>query len=302
MMISAASTDNNPKLSKVFDCILNTLEYFRYVKALYWVYDNAVNTIVRVDVRLDKKDVPTNQQRVWLYNKGTRASNPNKDVTYNKIKVEDLNDDAKKSFSKRYKADGENNFKLLVQGISDPEKFGEIAISDCASVWTNSNTVSNNGPFNTKSWELNTFVNNLHYWQRNICEEQGKKRQSYGGCGTCTGVINRALRDTLGGSKKYWGNYPWDVCRNLKVNDSEFKEAVSGVTTNKQEFNFGSIKPSRGDICTMWSLPQSSKKGSHFHTCAFDGTHWVSDFVQDTCNVYRSKSACQMEFHLFKHK
>ena len=302
MMISAASTDNNPKLSKVFDCILNTPEYFRYVKALYWVYDNAVNTIVRVDVRLDKKDVPTNQQRVWLYNKGTRASNPNKDVTYNKVKVEDLSDDAKKSFSKRYKADGENNFKLLVQGISDPEKFGEIGISDCASVWTNSNTVSNNGPFNTKSWELNTFVNNLHYWQRNICEEQGKKRQSYGGCGTCTGVINRALRDTLGGSKKYWGNYPWDVCRNLKVNDSEFKEAVSGVTTNKQEFNFGSIKPSRGDICTMWSLPQSSKKGSHFHTCAFDGTHWVSDFVQDTCNVYRSKSACQMEFHLFKHK
>lgn len=193
MMISAASTDNNPKLSKVFDCILNTPEYFRYVKALYWVYDNAVNTIVRVDVRLDKKDVPTNQQRVWLYNKGTRASNPNKDVTYNKIKVEDLSDDAKKSFSKRYKSDGENNFKLLVQGISDPEKFGEIAISDCASV-DGGNVVGN-----IKEWSKAVatmgkwYERNVHEYNQNAmiaCDLLGgtKVRKD------CSGYVSACLQ------------------------------------------------------------------------------------------------------------
>lgn len=192
MMISAASTDNNPKLSKVFDCILNTPEYFRYVKALYWVYDNAVNTIVRVDVRLDKKDVPTNQQRVWLYNKGTRASNPNKDVTYNKVKVEDLSDDAKKSFSKRYKTDGENNFKLLVQGISDPEKFGEIAISDCASV-DGGNVVGN-----IKEWSKAVATMGKWY-EKNVPEYSQSKTSLCPLIGTnvrwdCSGYVSACLQ------------------------------------------------------------------------------------------------------------
>ena len=186
--------------------------------------------------------------------------------------------------------------------ISDPQNLTAQTISDCASVNGGGGSYSSNGPFNTSSWSVDTFVQNLHYWQGHLCEEKGKKRGKYGGCGVCTGVINRALKATLNGSEQYWGQYPWDVCNKLKASGSEFKEAVSGVSSNKQEFNFGSNKPSKGDICTMWSLPKSTKSGSHYHTCAFDGSHWVSDFVQPSCNVYRSKSECQMEFHLFKHK
>ena len=302
MMIGAASNDSNPKLAKLFDCILNTQEYFRYVKTLYWVYENDTKSIVRVDVKLSAKDVPSNQQRVWFYEKGTRgSSNPYATVMHNKITVNDLSDDAKKSFAKCYQRIGNDKFKVLVQVINDPQNLTAQTISDCASVNGGGGSYSSNGPFNTSSWSVDTFVQNLHYWQGHLCEEKGKKRGKYGGCGVCTGVINRALSNT-GYGRKYWGEYPWDVCNKLKASGSDFKEAVSGVSSNKQEFNFGSNKPSKGDICTMWSLPKSTKSGSHYHTCAFDGSHWVSDFVQPSCNVYRSKSECQMEFHFFKHK
>jgi hypothetical protein len=84
----------------------------------------------------------------------------------------------------------------------------------------------------------------------------------------------------------------------MSAQDSEFTEIDSGSTSNKQEFGF-KYNPMAGDICTMWSTPN---KNIHFHTCAFDGSKWISDFVQNNCNVYRSASPCTMEYHVFRHK
>ena len=300
MMISASEPSNNPKLAKLFDCILNTPEYFRYVNDLYWVYDeNVVSNIVRVDVKLSAKDVASNNQHVHFFLKGSKANSAQ--ASKNVFKVEDLSDDLKHSLGKKYKEIGKDKLNTLLGGsISDLDSLAEFGPADCNSV-DNSSASSSAGPFNTQSWDVDTFVKNLHYWQGHICEEKGKPRQSYGGCSTCSGVINRALRDT-GYAQKYWGEYPWNIHDKLKVNNSDFVEAASGVTTNKQEFSFNGVKPSKGDICTMWSLPKTAAKGAHFHTCAFDGSKWISDFVQSTCNVYRSKSECRMEYHLFKHK
>ena len=140
----------------------------------------------------------------------------------------------------------------------------------------------------------------MHYWQQNICESRGKKRSTsptYNGCGLCTGAINRALKST-GCGDKYWATFPWEVCAKMQKSDSDFQEIASRSETNKQEFTFG-VNLLPGDICTMWSTPD---RKVHYHTCAFDGSRWVSDFVQNTCNVYRSHKPCTMEYHIFRHK
>ena len=294
MMISAASTDNNPKLSKVFDCILNTPEYFRYVKALYWVYDNAVNTIVRVDVRLDKKDVPTNQQRVWLYNKGTRASNPNKDVTYNKIKVEDLSDDAKKSFSKRYKADGENNFKLLVQGISDPEKFGEIGISDCASV-DGGGSVGNlsgfegtvNNPLMKKVLArvneicLAHKYNNASSWYT-VRGANGNKPPSP--TGQCTYGPSTWYHEAGNQYDLHFYPGPKDATyRNTTLKNYGFKLVWHGTVKDALALSKSNFRP--GDVSTQYYYLKGKKSA---HGCMYTGKDWRSDFIQSTIMSSRS--------------
>lgn len=134
VLMMSADANNMPKLSKLFDCILNTPEYFKYVNALYWVYENDPKTIARVDVKLSNKEVAPNNQRVWWYRKGTRSEDKNAKAENEKLTVENLNDDAKRSLGKRYKSDGEDNFKRLVQELQDPQNLTAYTPTDCASV------------------------------------------------------------------------------------------------------------------------------------------------------------------------
>jgi hypothetical protein len=144
-------------------------------------------------------------------------------------------------------------------------------------------------------WNVGKFVEKLHYWRDKICGKPTK-----GGCGKCTSVPNRALRDS-GFGMKYWGEYPWNVYDKLNAAGSDFEEIKSAKNvTNKVEFSLGTVQ--KGDICVMWTPDKGKAKGTHFHTCAFDGSNWISDFTQNSCNVYRNRDACKMEWHLFRHK
>lgn len=124
-------------------------------------------------------------------------------------------------------------------------------------------------------------------WQKNICENPGnkepRKRESYGGCHWCTGVINRAL-EAVGFKRKYWADEPWDVRAKLKAADSDFAVVDEGLFTGKGEFPF-SKAPEKGDICTFWSEGDKAKR----HTCAFDGSRWISDYVQSSCRIYNGR-------------
>jgi lysozyme family protein len=144
-------------------------------------------------------------------------------------------------------------------------------------------------------WNVGKYVQMLHKYQSSICEDKGKSRHSYGGCGVCTGVINRALRDS-GFGMKYWATYPWDVYTKLKSGDDFVEVRSASSVTNKTEFSLGTVN--KGDICLMWR----TDKKANYHTCSFDGSKWYSDFIQNSCNVYRSGAACNMEWHLMRHK
>ncbi len=209
-----------------------------------------------------------------------------------------MNSDFRKAIVKKYSANEVVTHVFPSTGIEAIYPDVKNSIADCDSVMSpSSNTTAVDGPFTSSNWDVNAFVKNLHYWQQNVCRARGKTPSAKGSCGSCTGAINRALEST-GLGRKYWRVYPWEVCSAMSVQGSEFTEIDSGTTSNKQEFGF-KYNPMAGDICTMWSTPN---KNIHFHTCAFDGSKWISDFVQNNCNVYRSASPCTMEYHVFRHK
>ena len=192
-----------------------------------------------------------------------------------------------------------NNVKPSMSDADIDALFKNNNIANCNTVMmASSDNTTIDGPITTSNWDVGAFVRNLHYWQSHTCEERHKSRSSYGGCGACTGVINRALRDT-GFGQKYFKTYPWEVYAAMKANNSDFIEIAGGTSSSKDEFRFN-INLLQGDICTMWSTP---KKEIHFHTCAYDGKKWISDFIQNKCNVYTSSNkVCTMEYHIFRHK
>jgi hypothetical protein len=206
-----------------------------------------------------------------------------------------MHEDFKKALRKKYK----DNVSTLrprlvrrdVKPTMDIEKCKSIfsqEIEKCPDGSTSEDgTTTGDGPFNTTAWDVDAFVKNLHYWQKNVCEKPGNKeprtREKYGGCHWCTGVINRAL-EAVGFKRKYWADEPWDVRAKLKAADSDFAVVDEGLFTGKGEFPF-SKPPEKGDICTFWS--EGNKKAKR-HTCAFDGSRWISDYVQSSCRIYNS--------------
>ncbi len=239
-----------------------------------------------------------------------------------------INEDFNKAIVKKYKDRVSTIRPLLVVKNVIPKMtkeqaeslFENVNITPCSSLAngessdssssegssSEDNTTHNNGPFNTTAWDVDAFVKNLHYWQKNICERPGGgyaketvSRQKYGGCGRCTGAVNRALRDT-GFNQKYWATYPWQVCAKLKAADSDFGVVDEGIKEGEGEFPFGAA-PKKGDICTFWAIDSNGNhKSSNFHTCAYDGSKWISDFVQAKCRQYNGES--RIKWHRFRHK
>lgn len=97
LMIMPSSESDKAKMSKVFDCILNTKEYFKYVTDLYWVCNSQnVNEIERVDVVLSNKEVQPNNQHLYIYTSGSNDYS-------SRYKCEDLSDELKRSLAKKMK-------------------------------------------------------------------------------------------------------------------------------------------------------------------------------------------------------
>jgi hypothetical protein len=295
MMIGAASSDNNPKLAKLFDCILNTQEYFRYVKTLYWVYENDTKSIVRVDVKLSAKDVATNQQRVWLYEKGTRGSdNPYGTVMHNKITVNDLSDDAKKSFAKKYKSIGNDKFKVLVQVISDPQNLTAQTISDCASVDGGSSVGNLSGFEGTVNNPLMKKVlarvneiclahkyNNTSSWYT-VRGANGNNPPSP--TGQCTYGPSTWYHEAGNQYDLHFYPGPKDATyRNTTLKNYGFKLVWHGTVKDALALSKSNFRP--GDVSTQYYYLKGKKSA---HGCMYTGKDWRSDFIQPTIMSSRS--------------
>ena len=301
---------NSPNFSTVLDMILEA--YSNKVSKVNWVLpgngenQNSVPVAYLVTVKEGNESVS-----ITVTSENTPGTKIEKSVHISKgADNSGIHPHYCKALVKKYKsASGELKIDTNEQIDDYNALFNEVKykVNDCNKVMSDAGlTVGSDGGQENEygyigDWNVGKFVERLHYWQRNICEkrEDGKTkpRKKSGGCGWCTGVINRALRDS-GFGDKYWDEFPWGVYNKMKGQNSDFVEVRgSNSSSNKTEFQLGEVK--KGDVCVMWSLPN---RNLHYHTCAFDGTNWYSDFKQNNCNVYRSADSCTMEWHLFRHK
>lgn len=58
-----------------------------------------------------------------------------------------------------------------------------------------------------------------------------------------------------------------------------------------------------GDICVIKGLGRRDKKGNPMgHICMFDGTQWVSDFYQNSWDVYHGQAKRGVNTHFYRYK
>ena len=294
---------NSDNFSTVFDMILSA--YPNKVSDINWILpgDGTSQNSVPVAYLVTVKEGATS-----VNIKVTTENNPNSSISKVHVSKGDDNSGIHQHFCKglvkKYKSPSGELKKDTNNALDDYDALfndDKYKLQECNEVMKEEGVTENNtgGKENESGyigdWNVGKFVEKLHYWRDKICGKPTK-----GGCGKCTSVPNRALRDS-GFGMKYWGEYPWNVYDKLNAAGSDFEEIKSAKNvTNKVEFSLGTVQ--KGDICVMWTPDKGKAKGTHFHTCAFDGSNWISDFTQNSCNVYRNRDACKMEWHLFRHK
>ena len=319
-------TSDSRDFGKVFDMIINA--YRDNVSEVRWVVPNGEDQSQPPKYLITTVDSNATSTRIVV----TSENDDNAQVS--DINIEEqggMNSDFCKAIVKKYRL-GKELINTDLDPDLGPEKIEKLfkiygkkveKCNDVASSKDNFDEKSNsenndnstgkdsggskptvnspNGRVKTTSWDADAFATDLHYWQKNVCKAVGKPRKKYGGCSACTGVINRALED-VGLDRKYWSTFPWEVYSKMK-SGNDFNEAEHGVCSSKKHFTFS--KPlQKGDICLMWceGNHNSDTTKNHYHSCGYDGSRWVSDFVQNNCNVYTGLFECRMEWHLMRHK
>ena len=219
-----------------------------------------------------------------------------------------MNKNFSKTIAKVYKSADNPELTEEVSSITNDGKeaiFGSINIENCpvneqvdySDLESEASCYVVNGEQNALNLEI--YVKNLHCWQKNICEkydgEGGPRKRStkkgYNGCGLCTASVDRALK--YSGLKRFTGgNANPMVFYERLSKSSEWKEVGSGTTTGRNLPENVEVKV--GDIVTMWN-----KNKTHYHTCSYDGSKWISDYVQNYCIP---KYGCEVEWHLMRFK
>ena len=294
MMLAAASDADKPKLSKVFDCILNSGEYFKYVNELYWVYGkgNPQGAPEHIDVKLSPKEVEPNNQRVWI------VETNNIEASKKTYLDDTFNEELLKSLSKKYAKLTPHVFCTLVQQFKEEfrqnknEKLPTMEKSSptcCNNVGSGSNgTVA---PMNIANdteckhvvngkigdWDVQATVNWFNKYSRNAwndynCKPGAPKLGNPPSCiGKCWGYVKRALQ--AGGFPFANSESAYMAVDFLKSHG--FKMIVSG----KVNGHSGSDYPNKcvGDI-TVFAACNGHKHG---HINMWCGKKWVSDFWQE---------------------
>lgn len=278
---------NGCDLSQIFDVIVNA--YFDKVEKVYWVATQNTSKYTAAGIVVFVKEgVPS---------KTIQVMNPDLKTLLNVI--EELPDNFYKTIAKRYhfRKNGssctyDKTFEREVPQFAGHSDVicNKADIKDCNEILSELGVggVVVNGFIG--NWNVGYFVERLHYWQKTLCKRSGS-------CGRCTAVINRALEDS-GKGRKYWGQFPWDVYDYMKTADSDFVEIDSGISAaNSGELGFTkSIQV--GDICVMWRR-RNTNDSSGYHTTAYNGKQWVSDYLQKRCRPNYSHT---VEWHLMRHK
>ena len=299
----------NKDFGKVFDIIING--YSNNVSEVKWVVPKGGNQSAPPRYLITTVVESCSSTKIIVVSEENIDNNVT-DLSFDKDSG--MNQDFCKAIYKKYK---NNRDKLTSDLVPNSKNIDELfamyeeKVKDC-NTYVNGEGSTPSSQVTTTDWNVDAFVQNLHYWQKEVCNKhpdralpsaKARSRGGQGGCSRCTGAINRALEDT-GCGKKFWRTYPWEVYQAMNGSAEFGAPAMKGSGKPSNVHFVFPQQPQKGDICVMWCNYNTDTSKNHFHTCAFDGSKWISDFVQNNCNVYTNSSVVydNIQWYVFRHK
>ena len=251
-------------LTKVFDCILNTQEYFKYVNALYWVANSDGSELqglpFHIDVNLSPKEVQPNKQSVFAVI-SQNVENSARDRHIDK----QCNENLLKSLGKKRQQIGDGNLgKLVKQLVNIPDTLGEFTPNDCNTVGKFSNVVVDDVKCNVINgkigdWNVGASVNWLI---------KNSKASSSSSCW-------KYVKDSLAAVGFHTdGSISAYMATNFLSNNG-----FRCIRKGKVHGHDGADYPNKclGDITVFDHCP----KHPHGHIDMWCGKQWISDFKQN---------------------
>ena len=251
-------------LTKVFDCILNTQEYFKYVNALYWVANSDGSELqglpFHIDVNLSPKEVQPNNQSVFA----VISQNIEKSARDGHIDKQ-CNENLLKSLAKKRQQIGDGNLgKLVKQLVNISDTLGEFTPNDCSTVGKFSNIVVDDVKCNVINgrigdWNVGASVNWLI---------RNSKASSSSSCW-------KYVKDSLAA-----GGFHTDGSRSAYMATNFLSNnGFRCIRKGKVHGHDGADYPNKclGDITVFDHCP----KHPHGHIDMWCGKQWISDFKQN---------------------
>jgi hypothetical protein len=284
-------------LTKVFDCILSTREYFKYVNALYWVVnaDGDYQALpFHIDVNLSPKEVQPNKQRVYI----VQSQNVN-DSKANAI-GSSHNENLLKSLGKKRQQLDDKALTTLIPQLKDLSVLDKFTPNDCSTVGKFSNVVVDDVKCNVINgkigdWNVGASVNFLMKYSRDSYDDKRCKNGApiiKGSCiGKCWGYVKRALKA---------GRFQTDDSESAYMSvDFLSKNGFRCIRKGRVNGHVGTDYPDKciGDITVFDHCPRHP----HGHIDMWCGKQWVSDFKQrniivskaydiNSCSLYRPQT------------
>ena len=248
-------------LTKVFDCILNTQEYFKYVNALYWVAnaDGDYQALpFHIDVNLSPKEVQPNKQTVRI------VQSQNVNNSRNNAIGDSHNENLLKSLGKKRQQLDDKALTTLVPQLKDLSVLDKFSPKDCSTVGKFSNVVVDDVKCNVINgkigdWNVGASVNWLI---------RNSKASSSSSCW-------KYVKDSLAA-----GGFHTDGSRSAYMatdflSNNGFRCIRKGRVSGHDGTDY--LDKCLGDITVFNHCP----KHPHGHIDMWCGKQWISDFKQN---------------------
>lgn len=285
------------KLAVLFDIIVNSESYYRYVRKLDWLVNNSP-TELPSGLRLV---VEENVQSRTFYVDGYGNKNSGKvkigdqEVLWGTAKFtgDDCNEKLMQTFAKKYGSNKDLFVKECPQFSRAKDSIDKFKITDCGTLYgdgkapetaSSPSPVSSSANITIDGWNVAKAVQWINQYSRDSADgacKQGSPRGSHGCRKLCATYVEIAISKGGGplATKMACGDSPrtGGPATNLHyggiLKKNGFELISSGECTPKNRA--ANITPQAGDVAII-----GRKSSGVYHACLWNGEQWVSDYKQ----------------------
>lgn len=308
--VNLSIPNGGEKLAVLFDIIVNSESYYKYVKKLDWLVNNSPTELPSA-LRLV---VEENTQSRTFYIDGYGNKNSGKvkigdqEVLWGTAKFtgDDCNEKLMQTFAKKYGSNKDLFVKECPQFSNAKDSIDKFKIADCGTLYgdgkapetaSSPSPVSSSANITIDGWNVAKAVKWINQYSRDSYNggcKSGSPRNSSGGCTSlCATYVEIAISKGGGplATKMACGDTPRPgvPATNLhyggilKKNGFELISSGSCTPTSRA----ANITPQAGDVAII-----GRKMSGVYHACLWNGEQWVSDYKQGAAKMspYGDKS------------